>query len=259
MTVTLLQNALKDTVSLPELNKRDYSHLALLMTSISTNLARGINPVRLPNKPCISLASDRCPGGASSLETHCVDWPGKLRQTLQLNYHSVLSTQSCVSQHRRLGKNVGIIQRNLCFLIRSHFFFSLWMLQGSSISYLLPGCSLLGTPAPPAQLWLVMDAALSPAMRWRNEHGMMLQPMISLRNKMDSRNLTDRLQTGMLTETTTALKAHLKNQNASSDSPAFLLVWPVSEYLLNSFSSHSPTEQISISKLKKFIIWGFFN
>lgn len=90
---------LRGTVSLPEQNKtkRDYSHLVLLMTSVKYQFIKRQDL----NSSCSAAQQTLqitglwlMPRRHKSIGSACAGSPGKLRQTLQLNYYSVLFTQS---------------------------------------------------------------------------------------------------------------------------------------------------------------------
>lgn len=95
----LLLKAVRGTVSLPEQNKtkRDYSHLVLLMTSVKYQFIKRQDL----NSSCSAAQQTLqitglwlMPRRHKFIGSACAGSPGKLRQTLQLNYYSVLFTQS---------------------------------------------------------------------------------------------------------------------------------------------------------------------
>lgn len=134
------------------------------------------------------------------METPCAGSPGKLRQTPQLNCYNALFTQSSISRHQHACKNADIIQRK-----------ALLSLQTPPICCQTAVCQEHLTPAASCPAVTAHNCCSDTSMSCGKEHAensTVLQPPTTLScKKTDLRNVTDKLQEGMLMDIATAVKA----------------------------------------------------
>lgn len=243
-------------MSLLEQNKtkRGCNHhlVLLLMTSLSTNLAKRQDL----NLTCPAAQQTLCLTSLWVMPQRCkfigntLCWFTRQNQAdsaaelLQCPFHSELHfpTSACVK------KRWYHPEETLAF--------------PPDPSHLLPGHGLQEHLHPPSQLWLLSIVALThcpcPVEKGRQKTARCCSPLLFPCKKMDLRDVTDKLQEGMLMDIATSVKA-LKELKCFLWLSIFLFVfasvWIASEFL---FFLAVLLNKPAFSKLEKFIIRSFW-